>query len=82
MPVVTTVPSGASVTPETVCDADVPKGRVCCQARPFAETNAVSVRPVRPVTAAPSGPPFARPTVNPLAAPRVAVNVQPTPFGE
>ena len=45
MPAVTTAPSGASATPETACDAEVPKGRVCCQARPFAETNAVSVRP-------------------------------------
>ena len=82
MPAVTTVPSGASATPETACDAELPRGRVCCQARPFAETNAVSVRPATPVTAAPSGPPFARPAANPPAAPRVAVNVQAAPFGE
>src|SRR5208337_2415507 len=88
---VVTAPSGASATPESACDAKVPRGRVCCQDRPFAEANAVSVRPdpptppcppSTPVTTAPSGPPFARLAANPPGVLRVAVNVQPTPFGE
>ena len=88
MPAVTTAPSGASATPETASEAAAPKGRVCRQARPFAETNAVRVRlawpvtPVIPVSTVPAGPPFAIPAVNPPAALRVAWNVQARPFGE
>ena len=82
MPAVTTVPSGASAPPENASDVAAPKVRVCCQVRPFAETNAVSVWRCCPVTTAPSAPPLASPATNPPAPPRVAVKVQLAPFGE
>src|SRR5689334_7036140 len=87
MPAVTTVPSGARATPETTSEPAAPNGRACRQVLPSDVTNAVSeppcpAAPTCPVTAAPAGPPFTIPAVNPAAAERVDWKVQATPFGE
>ena len=47
MPAVTTAPSGASATPETASAAEVPKGRVCRQARAVRRDER-GQRPARP----------------------------------
>ena len=81
LPVVTTVPSGARVRPETASEPVLPNGRACRQVLPSVVTNAVSdplsgpAAPVCPVTAAPARPPFAIWAVKPDEVERVAWKV-------
>src|SRR5208282_3221716 len=80
VPAATTAPASVAATPETVSEAALPSAGLCRQLAPSGEMKAVSVRPDRPASTTPAGPPFIRPGVKPAGVVRVAANVHVVPL--